>query len=59
MRKYEKQNFVPGQILKASELNYIEDGIEAIESKILTEAEINELIDAKMARLVNVKEVEY
>lgn len=31
---YEKQNFVKGQVLEAEHLNHIEDGIEAVESKV-------------------------
>ena len=31
---YEKQNFTPKQILKASELNHIEDGIVDVENSV-------------------------
>ena len=36
---YEKQNFEDGAVLKASHLNHIEDGIEAVENKVKELAE--------------------
>ena len=32
---YEKQNFADGQVLKAENLNHIEDGIKGIEKKYI------------------------
>jgi hypothetical protein len=59
MSEYIKQNFTSGQVLKAEHLNHMEDGIENLSLTILTEEQVNELIDAKIASLVNAEEVSY
>ena len=43
MSSYEKQNFVRGQILKAEQLNHMEDGIEQ-----LSEWEANDFINKEV-----------
>lgn len=59
MSEYIKQNFEPGQILKAEHLNYMEDGIENLSLIVLTEEQVNELIDVKLSSITNAEEVEY
>lgn len=59
MSNYIKQNFQSGQVLKASELNYMEDGIENLFLTMLTEDKVNELIDAKLSSITNAEEVSY
>lgn len=59
MNNYVKQNFQSGQVLKASELNYMEDGIENLFLTMLTEDKVNELIDAKLSSITNAEEVSY
>lgn len=49
---YEKQNFEEGQVQKAEHLNYIEDGIEAVETSLGTTKQELQTLASKVTTII-------